>query len=247
MAILSRKTYGLAIELLGRSLTRTKINIFFYKHEVPDEMIVGDSKEQLLLNVFQALESLGRDDLLLEIIQGALNLLPDNSQKELQNALIRDGFVVTTTEVVPDESRAAEHKTALQQLVGNHAGKLTTTTLLHHLKEAEYLFRMEKWDSSIGHARNFVEQLLKDIAVLTANSKHESADFRRPIKVRDYLQSCGFFDEAERKKLVDGVYGYFSEEGSHPGISEQSTARICLSVLWTFGFYVLEKFEKWPA
>lgn len=247
MAVLSRKTCALAIELLAKSMTRTKLELLLYKHEVPDGLFVVENKEKLLMVVFQFLEKREDYDRLLNIIQSALKDLPTEFGKELQNALIRDGFVATDNDIVPDETRAEEHKTALEQLVGRHANKLSAAILLHHLKEAEDLFRLEKWDASIGQARNFVEQLLSDIATVISKSKHETSDLSAPVKVRNYLQTSGFFDEAERKKLVDGVYGYFSEEGSHPGISEQSTARVCLSVLWTFGFYVLEKFEEWPT
>ena len=47
------------------------------------------------------------------------------------------------------------------------------------------------------------------------------------------------------RRLADGVYGFFSEQGSHPGISTQSAARVCVHVLWAFGYYVLEKFQEW--
>jgi len=245
MAVLSRKTCALAIELLAKSMTRTKLELLLYKHEVPDGLFVVENKVKLLMVVFQFLEK-GEDyDSLLNIFQSALKDLPTEYGKELQDALIRDGFVATDTGIVPDETRAEEHKTALEQLVGAHAAKLSSAVLLHHLKEAEEQFRLEKWDASIGQARKFVEQLLLDIAGVISQAKHETPDLSRPVRVRDYLQSCGFFDEAERKRLVDGVYGYFSEEGSHPGIGEQSAARICLSILWTFGFYVLEKFDDW--
>ncbi len=247
MAVLSRKTCGLAISLLERSLTRTSIEGLLYEQEIPHEFISGSSKKEVLLTVFRLLEQQTQQHLILNVIQGALKLLPDDSRRELQTALLRGGFVATDTEIVPDETRAEENKTALEQMVGKHAGKLTAETLLHHLKESEELFRMEKWDASIGQARIFVVQLLSDIADATAKARHETPDLDKPVKVRNYLQSCGFFDEAERKKLVDGVYGYFSEEGSHPGISKQSTARICLSILWTFGFYILEKFDEWPT
>ena len=173
------------------------------------------------------------------------NSSPTDAQQILQAALIRDGFVSSGEEIVPEESLAAEHKTALEQLVEKHAQCLVTRTLLHHLHDAEELFRLEKWDASVGQSRNFVEQLLTDIAHYTANQRHESPDLSRPVRVRDYLRQAGFFDEGERRKLVDGVYGYFSEEGSHPGTGHQSTARVCLSILWTFGFYVLEKLEAW--
>ncbi len=117
-------------------------------------------------------------------------------------------------------------------------------TLNHHLAENIDLFKQEKWDSSIGHARNFVEQLLKDVAKAIGQRNNESPDLSKPVKIREYLLKCGFFDAGEKQKLVDGVYGYFSEEGSHPGISEQSTARVCMHILWAFSFYVLEKFEQ---
>jgi hypothetical protein len=247
MAVLSRKTCGLAIRLLDKCLTRAKIETLFYEHEVPNRVVVGTSNQKLLLNVFRILEDEGQNELILKLIQGAVDVLQGEYRAELESALLRDGFVISGKEMVPEETRAQEHKTALEQLVSIHAAKLSSAVLLHHLKGAEEQFRLEKWDASIGQARNFVEQLLFDVAVAISRAKQEKPDLDKPVKVRNYLQSCGFFDEPERKKLVDGVYGYFSEEGSHPGISEQSTARICLSVLWTFGFYVLEKFEKWPA
>lgn len=200
---------------------------------------------ELLLNVFRRLEDQHDYDRLFRLVETALKRLPEEDQKKLKTALLRDGFVGDDESVVPDENLALEHKTALERLVAKHAHKLTAATLAHHLREAEELFRLEKWDASIGQARNFVEQMLTDIANHTASHRGESPDLSRPVKIRDYLQHVGFFDESERKKLVDGVYGYFSEEGSHPGIGRQSTARVCLSVLWNFGFYVLEKMETW--
>lgn len=200
---------------------------------------------ELLLNVFRRLEDQRDYDRLFRLVEIALRRLPEDDQKKLRSALLRDGFVGDADDVLPDENLAAEHKSALERLVSEHADKLTAPTLAHHLREAEELFRLEKWDASIGQARNFVEQLLTDIANHTARQRGEAPDLSRPVKIRDYLQQAGFFDEIERKKLVDGVYGYFSEEGSHPGIGRQSTARVCLSVLWNFGFYVLEKLEVW--
>jgi len=245
MAILSRKTCGLAIDALEHSQTRTSIERLLWEHEVPNQ-ISGSSKAELLLNSFRAFEAMQRQDLALEVINAALKKTPDDAmRKSLEEALIRDGFVQANEGLVAEESRAIEHKTALEHFVDKHSAHVATPTLHHHLQEAEELFRLGKWDSSIGQARNFVEQLLSDIATAISKAKNESPDLSKPILVRNYLEVCGFFDETERKKLVDGVYGYFSNEGSHPGIGAQSTARVCLSILWTFGFYVLEKFNEW--
>jgi hypothetical protein len=245
MAVLSRKTCGIAIDALERTLTRTSIERLFWENDVPSQ-ISGSSKAELLLNAFRAFETMHRQDLALELVRAALRRTPDDSmRKQIQSALLRDGFVDSGDQLVPEETRSAENKTALEELVAKHAASLTHTTLIHHLHEAEELFRLEKWDASIGQARNFTEQLLLDVAKAVSASRSETPELDRPIRVRNYLESSGFIDETERQKLVDGVYGYFSNEGSHPGISKQSTARICLSILWTFGFYVLEKFDEW--
>lgn len=246
MAFLSKQTLGLAIRLL-QTLTWTDIELLLYEHDIPTDLAFGSSKKERLLRLFQGLEQLNQTDTLLGFIQAGMQALPESSQQELEGALIRDGYVSTGNEVIPDEPRAAENKIALKVLVERNPGELQSNLLLHHLQQAEEHFRDEKWDSSIGQARKFVELLLVDIAKATATRRGEGIDTSKPVKVREYLQKCGFFDESERKKLVDGVYGYFSDEGAHPGISTHSAARLCLSVLWTFGFYLLEKFETWRS
>lgn len=244
MATLSRKTLGITISCLEK-WSRSKIDHFLYELDIPNELAVGDSKTRLLLNVFRGLESKEREDLMRTIVFEALPCLQRDNQAWLKEALMKDGFVVDNGAVAEDVPIAEENRTSLELLVNRHDEDLDTRTLTHHLKENIDLFRQEKWDSAIGHARNFVEQLLKDIARAIAGHKNDNPDLRRPVTVREYLQTCGFFDEAEKRKLVDGIYGYFSEEGSHPGISEQSTARVCMHILWAFAYYILEKFEDW--
>lgn len=244
MATLSRRTLGIAMQCLERQ-TRTWIEAFLYRLEVPDELVSGSNKMELLLGVFRALERLGRHDLLRQIVYETAMSFSDDRGPWLCEALLRDGFALGSAGLAPDVPQADDNRTALEVLVHQHAADLDETTLCHHLRESIDLFRQEKWDSSVSHARNFVEQLLGDIAKAIAAKKHDSPSLSKAVLVRQYLQASGFFDKAEREKLVDGVYGYFSEEGSHPGISTQSAARVCMHVLWAFGFYVLEKFGNW--
>ncbi|MGB2809370.1 MAG: hypothetical protein WBC22_16630 [Sedimentisphaerales bacterium] len=244
MATLSRNTLGITISCLGK-WSRSRIDHFIYELDIPDQLAVGDSKARLLLNIFQGLENEGREDLLRNIVFQALPQLQRDDQAWLKEALIKDGFVVGGGSISEDVPVAEENRTSLELLANRHAEELNIETLTHHLKENIDLFRQEKWDSSIGHARNFVEQLLNDIAIAIAGKNNENPDLSRPVRVREYLQTCGFFDEVEKRKLVEGIYGYFSEEGSHPGISEQSTSRVCMHILWAFAYYILEKFDDW--
>lgn len=246
MAVLSRKTCSEVIDLLDARVTRTTIQKLFYDVEIPDQFVVGNNKKELLLNVFRWLERQQDYHRMFSIVKESLSLFTlEEDQRKIRAALLRDGFVGIDGELAADENLATEHKSALEQLVAKHSSKLTTPTLLHHLRQAEEFFREGRWDASVGQARNFVEQLLTDIARYIANDRHESPNFSRPVLIRDYLEAVGFFDQGERKKLVDGVYGYFSEEGAHPGVGEQSVARVSLSILWNFGFYVMEKIETW--
>ncbi len=244
MATLSRTTLGIAMQCLERQ-TRTWIEAFLYRLDVPDKLVSGGNKMELLLGVFRGLEQLRRHDLLQQIVFETANSFHDDRGPWLRQALMRDGFALGTGGLVPDVPQAEDNRTALEVLVRQHACDLNEKTLCHHLRESIDLFREEKWDSSISHARNFVEQLLGDIAKAIATRKRQSPCLSRPVRIRQYLQDSCFFDKAEKEKLVDGVYGYFSEEGSHPGISTQSAARVCMHVLWAFGFYVLEKFGNW--
>ena len=229
--------------------TQPEIEHFLFELDIPEDMIKGSSKRSILLNLFKGLEKQAQeqesDDLPLKILLEALPKLNRDDHNALKNALIKDGFVVEDASIAEDVPVAKENRTSLELLLRRHSADLDIKTLSHHLKENIELFRQEKWDSSISHARNLVEQLLKDIAKAIAAKRKENPDLNKPILVRQYLHQAGFFDSAEKNKLADGIYGYFSEQGSHPGISDQSSARVCMHILWAFGYYVLEKFEEW--
>lgn len=259
MATLSRKTLGVAARCIEGEWCRAEIETFFYEMEVPNELVEGDSKLKMVLNVFKGLEAQRRAipfsrtgakdesrrmDLLGQIVFEVATRLQGDNRAWLHKALMEDGFVLGDGIVAVDVPVAEDNRTALEILVERNSSHLTVGTLTHHLCESMELFRQEKWDSSIAHARNFVEQLLCDIAKAIAQMKGDTLDLGRPVRVRDYLVTAGFFDTSEKMKLADGVYGFFSEEGSHPGVSTQSAARVCMHVLWAFGFYILEKFEN---
>ena len=244
MATLSRKTIAITAKMLERWV-RTEIRRFFYENDVPDEMVVGSSKLDLVMNVFRTYESRGEFERILSLTEALLREVSGSTKAEIEQALLRDGFAVESGAVIDAEPEAAEQRSAVMALIEKHQADLDYETLAHHLAECEDLFRQEKWDSSISHCRNFVEQLLGDIARAVVATTNDTPDLSQPKFVRQYLETSGFFDEPEKKKLVDGVYGYFSEEGSHPGISTQSAARVSKSILLAFAFYVLEKHDGW--
>lgn len=246
MATLSRRTIALAGGIF-EGWTRTQIEHFFYARDVPDNLQFGSSKLEMVMNVLRNYEKAGQGDKLLDLIHGLMGCCGDHAKKALQEALLRDGFAATDGTILDAEPDAIENRSAVIALVEKYDNDFDVETLRHHLDDCEELFLDGRWDSSIGHCRNFVEQLLSDVAQAVASALGESLQSRRPVRIREYLKQKGFFDESEHKKLVDGVYGYFSEEGSHPGISTHSAARVSKSILLSFAFYVLEKFDAWKV
>lgn len=246
MATLSRKTMGTAIEIMS-SWSQPTIEHFFFKNDIPNDIIPTNvSKLKMVLGVFQTLDKEQDQDKIQELISELLKgWLRDNHRKELEQALLRDGFVVSNSSVIDAEPDIEERQSAVIALIRKYESDFDCDTLTHHLTECEDLFHQGKWDSSISHCRNFVEQLVSDIATNIATAKNDTPNLSQPRLVRDYLLKVAFFDESEKKKLVDGVYGYFSEQGSHPGISTQSAARVSKSILLAFAFYTLEKYDAW--
>lgn len=172
------------------------------------------------------------------------------SQRDIQRLLRHlelDGFKYENRALVPiehDSEESQETKSLMESMISG-SPELSGTVLSQHLRDCEDNYQVEHWKDSVAQARNFVEQLLEDVANAAAQAKKENPDLSKPVRVRDYLTKAGFFDEEERAKLVDGVYGYLSEEGSHPGISDDKVARVSRSIIISFGYYILEKFESW--
>jgi len=152
MATLSRRTLGIAIECLER-WTQPQIEILLYRLDIPNALIKGASKRMILLNLFRSLEDQQREDLQLKILLEALPKLNWNDQSLLKDALIKDGFVFDNGEITKDVPVAEKNRSSLELLLNRHSADLNTKTLSHHLKENIDLFRQEKWDSSISHAK----------------------------------------------------------------------------------------------
>lgn len=184
-------------------------------------------------------------------VVGELGRRDSNVLLEIQDALQADGFEineecrVVNAEILPEENQESADR--LQNLLALHQDDLNSDVINHHLQEHERLYADSSYGASVGEARKFVEQLQHDIAQRIALNLGETPELNRPIKVRNYLESSGFLSESERKRLVDGVYGYMSEAGSHPGVTDATVGRMARVVSLNYGVYLLEKWQSWKA
>jgi hypothetical protein len=246
MSAFTYKSIGVIIDHL-KGWSRNNIDHFLEKHGVAPDLFADRpesySKLRLLRDVFRDLMQNENTSILKGIAEAVL-IDMDSSQREfLEKALQADGLIIEEGKLLAGPVTTAEERTALEIMIQRNSC-LSQETLLHHLKDSHDLYTLEKWDASIGQARNFIEQLLHDIAEYAAGQRTDDPDLSKPVKVREYLESVGFFENVERKKLIDGVYGYFSDEGSHPGISDQRVAWVCRIICLVIGQYLIEKLEN---
>lgn len=191
-------------------------------------------------------------DILNEIEDNVLDLPYDqciNNEdiEKFHRYLELDGYKYENRMLVPIEydSGETQQTKSLMECMIDCDPELSSVKLIKHLRDCEENYHIGHWKDSIAQARNFVEQLLEDIAEACAKGRKENPDLLKPVKVRNYLAKVGFFEEEEKTKLVDGVYGHLSEKGSHPGISDDKVARVSRTITISFGYYCLEKFESW--
>ncbi|MGH2354597.1 MAG: hypothetical protein ACRDJN_23560 [Chloroflexota bacterium] len=143
-------------------------------------------------------------------------------------------------EVLPEE--AHEARNLITDLVERCRPDAKADVLTLHLEEHDRLYAEGAYGPAVGEGRKFIEQLLADIARWYTPLGEQSP--QRPQEVREYLTRLRFFDVDECRRLVAGVYGYLSETGSHPGVTDAATARMARAIILNFGLYVLEKWQR---
>lgn len=241
------KTIGCLVEHLSAK-SRSQLDHFLEKYGVPAELFEerpeSYSKLKLAREVLKELTRREDFTTLKNIAQAMVQELDGTSLERLKAALNADGFTVTAGKIEAGPVSMAEERSALETIIERNRC-LSQDTLYHHLRQNIGFYTEGKWDASIAQARNFIEQLLSDIAMHLAERRSEKPDLNKPVKVRNYLVEVGFFQKNEKDKLIDGVYGYLSEEGAHPGISEQRVAHVCRIICLTIGQYLIEKLENY--
>lgn len=177
------------------------------------------------------------------------DLISNDDTEKLLRFLELDGYTFINNKLIPidlNPNEIKEVRNILFQKISTHT-ELNSKNLFYEIEQCEENYAKGKGHSKdcISNCRNFVEQLLEDIAKSSSKARGESPDLSQPVRVREYLLKSGFFDIDEKEKLVGGIYGYFSEKGSHPGIPDDKATRIARNIMLNFGYYLLEKFETW--
>ncbi len=189
---------------------------------------------------------------LAEYLIRRFDILPDHLDelKSGRDFLLRtlelDGYSLVGNKLVPTDSavvKLSEETTLLKALL-KEACFANGEVILHHYEGAEDLFSGGKWGPCIGAWRNFYQQILQDIARVTAERRPDLSKPPGPMKdLFPYLVSAGFLS-ADEQTAVGAVWGFLCS-GSHPGITEEHSAKFAMMLGLSFGQVLVLKFLDW--
>lgn len=232
---------------------------YFKEFDVPERV----SKSVLVRTTIERMDALPspeRNGLLLVLLEDILIAHPYGPQYEdneayqmalsrLEKSLEIDGFKIENRKIVriSDEDILEEHNILLSSLK-EFGFKVT----IHHLELSRTHFIDSKWDSANGQTRKALEELTKKIAEIIAERGGEDipmgrrAKSPRPVDIREYLKKCDFLDNNEWE-LLRAFYGYASDKGAHPGLSNETESRLRRFMLIGLCQFYIEKLRTYLA
>lgn len=166
----------------------------------------------------------------------------DTPREELERILRLDGWEIHENGLVLRENILVNlqiEEDALLVLL-RASGFPNTETVENHLNRSAQEYGRDN-NNSITNSRQALEQILRDIADMTADARQDA----RPANeaVRDYLEEVGFLTR-EEKRGISGVYGFLSG-AAHPGVVDEEAARLGRNFALGACHYALQKFAWW--
>jgi len=161
-------------------------------------------------------------------------------QLELDGYIFQDGRLMYTDSAVIEVEEEQIYLINLVEKVPINNKQV----ILNHLKLAEQHYVDSKFGDSISNARNFLEEIINQVAEFVRTEKGILDPLpTEPFKRRAFLKDQGFFDERE-KQAIDKTYGFLSDRGSHPNIAAEHEARLMRNLALAFSQYILLRFQE---
>jgi hypothetical protein len=139
-----------------------------------------------------------------------------------------------------------------ERLVGNLSSLRFSDKLTEFLKFAEVEFAKAQhafsYKTSVDQVRSFFAELLNETAEKIAERRGETlatakVDTKYPVEVRKYLRETGFFSD-QFKTLVEGLYKFMSDEGTHTLGATKDVARIARNLAIEIGLLITKRLQQ---
>jgi len=259
----SNRTLSCIIDILADGYSDSGLRNFFFKYNLLDVYEQSGrltAKRRKVTDVFQHLcESRDENSVstLESIVREALRKLypradSDQGRREhffqgfpdLDVALRADGYQMREGELVPVISplvEVVEEEGLIEKLLEKYGFAIAK----NHLKQSYENYIGGKWEAANGALRSFLQDVFDQIALIVVPQKASG----KPAggERRKLLQQEGFIEDDTEAKLVSSFFKFASQDGSHPGISNESDCRLRRYMAVALASYYLEKLEKLKA
>lgn len=120
------------------------------------------------------------------------------------------------------------------------------TDVVRYLKQSFDNYTDQNYESANAIIRTSLEAVVQKTAEIIARARRETIPSRNPYhqpsEYRKYLKDTGFLDNQEFELLAK-TYSYCSSDGSHPGLSDETDARLRRFFIIGICLFYLEKLD----
>lgn len=201
-------------------------------------------KPDIILRVLRENNDSSNDTKFVDLFTRVLRFKPS---PELVGALQLEGWDISELSAIPLAGKLAtpaHEESALKAKLEDKGLK----EVIHLLEQSYDNYTQDHFEAANAMTRSALESLVRSIAERLSKVRSEpipqsSARLGyQPRDYRDYLRQAGFLEEDEYE-LLRVFYGYASGEGSHPGLSNRTEARLRRFILVALSFFYLEKMD----
>jgi len=256
MPKISKRTIGMIAKLLELGYTRDRINLFFQNCEVPSDILKKHSggKEVYSAKVMYELYDINSENSngILKTIANDILLARGSSPpyflhqtgffgklNELKLSLENDGFKFINNKLIPIIDEDFEQE---ENLLKRELKKLNLKEATKYLDQSYDNFISRNWEPANSMTRNTLEYVTTEIAKKISEKESETPNLNRHKAVRRYLREK-LLDENESNILTFFMH-WCSNNGSHPGMSDENECRLRRIFTISLCQYYLEKYQN---
>jgi hypothetical protein len=209
------------------------------------------SKREKALKIMQQANSMVDDKSLYTHLELKLPALldggPIDARKEIERALALEGWSLSEFQAKSIAGKLAEPQEE-ESVLTEKLSSLDLLEVVQYLEQSYENYILGNYEACNAMTRTALESIIKLIAISLAACRNERIGGNKPRQYmprdyRDYLLKVGFLDEDEHN-LLRTFYSYASSEGSHPGLSDSTDARLRRFITVGLCLFYAEKLES---
>jgi hypothetical protein len=251
------------MHLLEDQNTHATLDTYAFRYGL-DEIAVGSSKEQKVLNIGKYLinnpnlSGILSDSLMFEIVEDVITKAVINEYHydfdknefvrypQLRRLLLKDGFVIENGKLIRTFETDIDFNTN-DTLLENLMNKHKFTIAKGHYNQASNAFNRGDWAACNSQLRSYVEELLNNIAEkVTGNTFTDSQQAKIALAKNNppifYRQLNEWLDNGQG--FFETFWKRLHPHGSHPGLSNEDDSIFRLNLVQITTLEILRRYDQ---